>query len=178
MNLAKTKTSQVVDHVHQVIRKHLVFQLLENPVAQVRKMIDCLICHFMANEFLARRRSPPREQGGCGLGKDACEIDCEKGHKISFESDKIAGVLIIKNCGSKTFAKDNSSSRKVTKELTKLVNRYLTKKGVNVSVKVEFVKAVGDQSETQLHYAINVQKEHQDEIKEVLNVVCKEKEVR
>lgn len=112
------------------------------------------------------------------MGRTPCEIDCEKGHKISFETDKVNGVLIIQKCGSKIFAKDSSSSRKVTKELTKLVNRHLTKKGVNATVKVQFVKAVGDQSETQFHYSINVQKEYQDEIKAALNVVCKEKEVK
>lgn len=129
-------------------------------------------------DFVARRRSPTKEQGGCGFGKSPCEIDCEKGHKISFESDKVLGVLIIKKCASRRFAKDGSSSQRVTKQITRLVNRELTKKGVNISIKVEFVKAIGDQSETQLHYSINVQKQYNDQIKDALNVVCKDKEVK
>lgn len=121
---------------------------------------------------------PTKEQSGCGLGKSPCEIDCEKGHKISFESDKVLGVLIIKKCASRRFAKDGSTSQRVTKQITSLVNRELTKKGANVAIRVEFVKAVGDQSETQLHYSINAQKANFDQIKDALNVVCKDKEVK
>ena len=132
----------------------------------------------MRNCFLARRRSPTKEQGGCGFGKSSCEIDCEKGHKISFESDKVLGVLVIKKCGSRRFAKDGSSSQRVTKQITTLVNRQLTKKGGNVSIRVEFVKAIGDQSETQLHYSISVQKQYYDQIKDALNVICKDNEVK
>jgi len=65
----------------------------------------------------------------------------------------------------------------VTKQLSSLVNRQLAKKGVNQSLKIEFVKAIGDKTQTLFHYSINATKQYHHEIKATLNAVCKEKEV-
>lgn len=86
-------------------------------------------------------------------------------------------MLIVKKCGSERFAKDISNSKAVTKQLSSLVNRQLAKKGINQSLKIEFVKAIGDKTHTLFHYSINATKQYHDEIKATLNAVCKEKEV-
>jgi hypothetical protein len=107
----------------------------------------------------------------------SCEIDCDHGHTITSDGDKVVGVLAVKKCSNKRFAKDISKSHAVAKQLSSLVNRYLVKKGVNVSVKIEFVKAVSNRSETLLHYVCNAKKEHHEQITAALRAVCKEKEV-
>jgi len=134
---------------------------------------------YRLNFFIGKRtRAPPiNEQGGCGFSKAPCEIDCEHGHKISSQADKIVGVLIVKKCESKQFAKDSSNSEAVVKKLTTLLNQQLTKKDVKVAQEVKFVKAIGNKTQTQFHYSINAKKEYHDEIKAALGVVCKEKEV-
>jgi hypothetical protein len=131
------------------------------------------------NYFIAKgtEPAPSKEEGGCGFSKASCEIDCEHGHKISSQTDKVVGVLIVKKCSSERFSKNLTNSQAVARQLTILVNRELAKKGVKVAQKVEFVKAIGNKTQTQFHYSINATKEYHDEVKAALGVVCKDKEV-
>ncbi len=119
----------------------------------------------------------PKGHAGCGAGKEPCEIDCEKGHKISSEGDKVVGELVVTKCSSQRFAKDISNSEAVSKQLSSLVNRQLEKKGVKEAVKIVFGKTVGTETQTVFHYSCNAKKEHQDEIKAALHAVCKDKQV-
>lgn len=122
--------------------------------------------------------APTKGQVGCGLSNEPCEIDCENGHKISSQENKVVGVLIVKKCGSKQFAKDKSNAQAVIKQLSTLLNRQLVKKGIKEEHNVEFVKSIGDKTQTQFHYSINADKQCHDEIKAALRVVCNEKEVK
>jgi len=124
------------------------------------------------------RPTVTEEQIGCSYSKTPCEIDCQKGHKISSQGDLIVGVLIVKKCASKQFAKGSSNLQAVAKQLTLLVNRQLAKKAVKVLQKVQFVKVIGDKTQTRFHYMINARKEFHDELKAALSIVCKEKELR
>ena len=119
----------------------------------------------------------PKGHASCGAGKEPCEIDCEKGHKISFEGDKVVGELVVTKCSSKRFAEDISNSEALSKQLSSLVNRQLAKKGVKEEVKIVFDKTVGTETQTVFHYSCNTKKEHQDEIKAALEAVCKDKQV-
>jgi hypothetical protein len=123
------------------------------------------------------RPAPTKGQASCGVSKEQCEIDCENGHQISSEGDKVVGVLIVKKCSSKRFAKDISNSQVVAKQLSSLVNRQLVKKGVKEAQKIEVVKAVGNDTHALFHYSCNAKKQYHDEIKAALREVCKEKQV-
>jgi len=162
-NLSNQHTSQIA---HQ--RKH---QLL-----QVKKFVGCILHNIL---FLAKRTrpTPTKNQPGCDSSNEPSEIDCEHGHQISSEGDKIVGVLIIKKCSSERFAKDNSHLHGVTNQMSSLVNRELAKKGRKEAQTIEFVKANGNNTHTEFHYSCDAKKEYHDEIKTALQAICKEKEV-
>ncbi|CAF4959736.1 unnamed protein product [Rotaria sp. Silwood1] len=124
------------------------------------------------------RSTVTKHRPGCDGMKEPVEIDCENGHKIYSDGDKIVGILIVQKCSSEKFAKDNILSQVVSRRMSMLVNRELVGKGFKKIKDIQFVMVVGNHTYTRFHYSCNAKKEYHDQIIAALRTVCKDKELR
>ncbi|CAF3659157.1 unnamed protein product [Rotaria sp. Silwood1] len=123
------------------------------------------------------RSTVTKHRPGCDGMKEPVEIDCENGHKIYSDGDKIVGILIVQKCSSEKFAKDNILSQVVSRRMSMLVNRELVGKGFKKIKDIQFVMVVGNHTYTRFHYSCNAKKEYHDQIIAALRTVCKDKEI-
>ncbi|CAF4089945.1 unnamed protein product, partial [Rotaria magnacalcarata] len=105
----------------------------------------------------------------------SAEIDCENGHKISTDMDKILGSLLVKNCSSRIFSTDISLSEGVIAKLSSLLNEQLFRNGSKDEQNISFLKAIGNETHTRFYYSCIVNKEYHTEIKAALRTICKDK---
>ncbi|CAF4378678.1 unnamed protein product, partial [Adineta steineri] len=75
------------------------------------------------------------------------------------------------------FARKPTRCGNVGNTLSSLVNGRLKKVGVNVAHNVQIVKTAGDKKQTEFHYTIPCQKEHQKALLDSLKDSCKDKEL-
>ncbi|CAF4257850.1 unnamed protein product, partial [Adineta steineri] len=105
-------------------------------------------------------------------------VDCDKDHQVSVKDDKtVTGVLRVKGCHATRFARKPTRCGTVGNTLSSLVNGRLKKAGVNVAHNVQIVKTAGDKKQTEFHYTIPCQKEHQKALLDSLKDSCKDKEL-
>ncbi|CAF4362392.1 unnamed protein product, partial [Adineta steineri] len=105
-------------------------------------------------------------------------VDCDKDHQVTVKDDKtVTGVLRVKGCHATRFARKPTRCGNVGSTLSSLVNGRLKKVGVNVAHNVQIVKTAGDKKQTEFHYTIPCQKEHQKALLDSLKDSCKDKEL-
>ncbi|CAF0798692.1 unnamed protein product [Adineta steineri] len=105
-------------------------------------------------------------------------VDCDKDHQVTVKDDKtVTGVLRVKGCHATRFARKPTRCGSVGDKLSSLVNGRLKKVGVNVAHNVQIVKTAGDKKQTEFHYTIPCQKEHQKALLDSLKDSCKDKEL-
>ncbi|CAF4100176.1 unnamed protein product, partial [Adineta steineri] len=105
-------------------------------------------------------------------------VDCDKDHQVTVKDDKtVTGVLRVKGCHATRFARKPTRCSNVGSTLSSLVNGRLKKLGVNVAHNVQIVKTAGDKKQTEFHYTIPCQKEHQKALLDSLKDSCKDKEL-
>ncbi|CAF4448040.1 unnamed protein product, partial [Rotaria socialis] len=105
----------------------------------------------------------------------SAEIDCENGHKISTDMDKILGSFLVNNCSSRIFSADISLSEGVIAKLSSLLNEQLLHNGSKDEPNISFMKAIGNETHTRFYYSCIADKEYHTEIEAALRTICKDK---